>query len=207
MLIETATITDQFHFLQHFLEQRVTRREKESSKKVSSLTFVAEMLLNKKKRKRRKIERGDEEKFSNYSRVITSSSGSSFRCQFIHQSRSRPGIVKCHRRTAGLTNGADSFARDFNEPSSSSVSNLFDKRLTSFYSGRWIERINARMDRWPSVRRIYKDKSRVVVILMDEGRECGIVNVDKIIISLSLFYCIIIEREKRHRCCQTFENM
>lgn len=193
-------MTDQFHFLQHFLEQRVTRREKESSKKVSSLTFVAEMLLNKKK-KRRKIERGDEEKFSNYSRVITSSSGSSFRCQFIHQSRSRPGIVKCHRRTAGLTNGADSFARDFNEPSSSSVSNLFDKRLTSFYSGRWIERINARMDRWPSVRRIYKDKSRVVVILMDEGRECGIVNVDKIIISLSLFYCIIIEREKRHRCC------
>lgn len=192
---------NQFHFLQHFLEQRVTRREKESSKKVSSLTFVAEMLLNKKKRKRRKIERGDEEKFSNYSRVITSSSGSSFRCQFIHQSRSRPGIVKCHRRTAGLTNGADSFARDFNEPSSSSVSNLFDKRLTSFYSGRWIERINARMDRWPSVRRIYKDKSRVVVILMDEGRECGIVNVDKIIISLSLFYCIIIEREKRHRCC------
>lgn len=202
-------MTDQFHFLQHFLEQRVTRREKESSKKVSSLTFAAEMLLNKKKkrRKRRKIERGDEEKFSNYSRVITSSSGSSFRCQFIHQSRSRPGIVKCHRRTAGLTNGADSFARDFNEPSSSSVSNLFDKRLTSFYSGRWIERINARMDRWPSVRRIYKDKSRVVVILMDEGRECGIVNVDKIIISLSLFYCIIIEREKRHRCCQTFENM
>lgn len=196
-------MTDQFHFLQHFLEQRVTRCEKESSKKVSSLTFVAEMLLNKKKkrRKRRKIERGDEEKFSNYSRVITSSSGSSFRCQFIHQSRSRPGIVKCHRRTAGLTNGADSFARDFNEPSSSSVSNLFDKRLTSFYSGRWIERINARMDRWPSVRRIYKDKSRVVVILMDEGRECGIVNVDKIIISLSLFYCIIIEREKRHRCC------
>lgn len=193
-------MTDQFHFLQHFLEQRVTRREKESSKKVSSLTFVAEMLLNKKK-KRRKIERGDEEKFSNYSRVIISSSGSSFRCQFIHQSRSRPGIVKCHRRTAGLTNGADSFARDFNEPSSSSVSNLFDKRLTSFYSGRWIERINARMDRWPSVRRIYKDKSRVVVILMDEGRECGIVNVDKIIISLSLFYCIIIEREKRHRCC------
>lgn len=193
-------MTDQFHFLQHFLEQRVTRREKESSKKVSSLTFAAEMLLNKKKRKRRKIERGDEEKFSNYSRVITSSSESSFRCQFIHQSRSRPGIVKCHRRTAGLTNGADSFARDFNEPSSSSVSNLFDKRLTSFYSGRWIERINARMDRWPSVRRIYKDKSRVVVILMDEGRECGIVNVDKIIISLSLFYCII-EREKRHRCC------
>lgn len=183
-------MTDQFHFLQHFLEQRVTRREKESSKKVSSLTFVAEMLLNKKK-KRRKIERGDEEKFSNYSRVITSSSGSSFRCQFIHQSRSRPGIVKCHRRTAGLTNGADSFARDFNEPSSSSVSNLFDKRLTSFYSGRWIERINARMDRWPSVRRIYKDKSRVVVILMDEGRECGIVNVDKIIIislSLLLYY-------------------
>lgn len=189
-------MTDQFHFLQHFLEQRVTRRDKESSKKVSSLTFVAEMLLNKKKRKRRKIERGDEEKFSNYSRVITSSSGSSFRCQFIHQSRARPGIVKCHRRTAGLTNGADSFARDFNEPSSSSVSNLFDKRLTSFYSGRWIERINARMDRWPSVRRIYKDKSRVVVILMDEGRECGIVNVDKIIISLSLSFIVLSLREK-----------
>lgn len=145
-------------------------------KRVVEKSFVANLswrrccwIKKKKRRKRRKIERGDEEKFSNYSRVITSSSGSSFRCQFIHQSRSRPGIVKCHRRTAGLTNGADSFARDFNEPSSSSVSNLFDKRLTSFYSGRWIERINARMDRWPSVRRIYKDKSRVVVILMDEG--------------------------------------
>lgn len=29
----------------------------------------------------------------------------------------------------GLTNGADSFSRDFNEPSS--LSNLFDKRLLS----------------------------------------------------------------------------
>lgn len=46
-------MTHQFHFLQHFLEQRVTRREKESSKKVSSLTFVAEMLLNKKKKKKK----------------------------------------------------------------------------------------------------------------------------------------------------------
>lgn len=57
MLIETATMTDQFHFLQHFLEQRVTRREKESSKKVSSLTFVAEMLLNKKKKKKEEEDR------------------------------------------------------------------------------------------------------------------------------------------------------
>lgn len=73
-------------------------------------------------------------------------------------------------QATGLTNGADSFSRDFNEPSS--LSNLFDKRLTSFCSGRWIERINARMDRWP---RIYKDKSRVVVILMDERSERGIV--------------------------------
>lgn len=119
----------QFYFLQRsaalkiFLEQRVTRREKRAVKKVSSLTFVAEILLNKKEKKRKKeekkIEKGNEEergKISNYSHVITTSSGSSFRCQFFHDVES--GIVKCrpYRRACicatGLTNGADSFANE-----------------------------------------------------------------------------------------------